>query len=78
MFAESNKIKEGELVSFVVYKKWTKIRSRRVVGEVLKVNKVNMVIREDHEDMYKRKIWTVYKNYVRRYKENKNENMDNQ
>jgi 5-methylcytosine-specific restriction endonuclease McrA len=62
MFAESNKIKEGERVTFLSSTK------RRVYGEVLKVNRVNMIICEDHEDMYKRKIWTVYKNYVRRIK----------
>lgn len=62
-------IREGETVSFVVYQKRTKKRLRRAVGTVFKVNRVNMVIIEDREEMYKRKIWTVYKNYVRRHKE---------
>lgn len=62
-------IREGETVSFVVYQKRTKKRLRRAVGTVFKVNRVNMVIIEDHEELYKRKIWTVYKNYVRRHKE---------
>lgn len=69
MFAESNKIKAGERVTFLSKAKRNR-PARRVYGEVLKVNKVNMRILEEHEDMYKSKIWTVYKNYVRRNKEN--------
>jgi len=62
-------IREGERVSFVETEKRTGVRLGRVVGTVFKVNRVNMVIIEDREELQSRKIWTVYKNYVRRYKE---------
>jgi ribosomal protein L14 len=69
MKIKPNPIREGETVSFVVYQKRTGVRLRRAVGTVFKVNRVNMVIIEDREELQLRKIWTVYKNYVRRHKE---------
>ena len=53
-----NPIKKGEQVTFLATPHF------RVYGEVLKVNPVNMIIREDCGGFYKR--WNVYKNYVRR------------
>lgn len=57
-------IRKGEKVYFVYNDKKTGIRLGRVYGEVIKVNPVNMRIREDLGYAYK--YWTVYKNYVRR------------
>jgi Cu2+-containing amine oxidase len=54
------KIKAGETVTFLGSPHY------RVYGEVIKVNRVNMVIREDLGEFYKH--WNVYKNYVRREK----------
>jgi len=54
------KIKAGETVTFLGRNHY------RVYGEVIKVNRVNMVIRENLGEFYKH--WNVYKNYVRRAK----------
>jgi len=60
-------IRAGEIVSFPVYRKRTLVPMGRVVGEVLKVNRVNMYIREDTGINYR--FYTVFKNNVRRCKE---------
>ena len=59
-------IRAGEIVSFPVYRKRTLEPMGRVIGEVIKVNRVNMYIREDNGINYR--FYTVYKNNVRRCK----------
>jgi hypothetical protein len=59
-------IQAGEIVSFPVYRKRTNAPMGRVIGEVIKVNRVNMYIREDAGTHYE--FYTVFKNNVRRFK----------
>ena len=81
---EVGKISEGELVCFTHiytrigrrprgYKPYTE----KIIGTVVKVNRTNMVVLENkfrgYEDIVGPSLfftrWTVWKNYVRRYKD---------